>query len=68
MEDNSLDSTFYDTVTRYQQAEALENAAAILEKWTDLAHLAEPIHRVRRALLTHDTLVTSSTSDTYRTH
>lgn len=50
MED-SLDSTFHDTVTAYQQAEALENAAAILEKWADLAHLADPLHKARRVLL-----------------
>ena len=49
--DNSLDSTFYDTVTTLQKVEALENAAAILEKWTDLAPLAEPLHKAQRALL-----------------
>ena len=67
MEDNSLDSKFYDIVTAYQQAEALENAAGILEKWADLAHLAEPLHRARRELLTHDTPITSDTSDTFNT-
>lgn len=67
MED-SLDSTFYDTVTALQKVEALENAAAILEKWTELAPLAEPLHRARRALLAHDTPITSNTFDTYSTH
>lgn len=55
MED-SLDSTFYDTVTALQKVEALENAAAILEKWTDLAPLAEPLHKARRVLLASDML------------
>ena len=60
MED-SLDSTFYETVTALQKVEALENAAAILEKWTDLAPLAKTLRDAQRNLY-------KSVADTDGTH
>lgn len=67
MED-SLDSTFYDTVTALQQTEALENAISILQKWRELAPLAEPLERKRRSLLSFDVAYTDLTDDTDHTH
>lgn len=50
----SLDSTaFYDTVTAYQEVEALSNAITLLDKWRDLSKLAEPLREKQRELLEH---------------
>lgn len=50
---NSLDSKFHETVTAYQQVEALSNAIAILAQWRDLSELAKPLEEKRRNLLAH---------------
>ena len=50
---DSLDSMFHETVTKYQQVEALSNAIAILGQWRDLSELSEPLKAKRRDLLAH---------------
>lgn len=47
----SLDSKFHETVTAYQEAEALSCAIAILTQWRDLAPLAEPLKKTQQELL-----------------
>ena len=46
----SLDSMFQ-TVTAYQQLEALNYAIAILEHWNDLKGLTEPLQAKQKELL-----------------
>lgn len=50
---NSLDSMFHETVTVYQQAEALSCAIAILEQWRDLEELAKPLKVKQKELIEH---------------
>lgn len=59
---DSLDSTFHETVTAYQQAEALSNAISILAQWRDLSELALPLKAKRDDILGH---VTQRASKTY---
>lgn len=50
---NSLDSKFHETVTTFQQVEALNNTIGILEQWRDLAELALPLKDKQGELLAH---------------
>lgn len=43
--------TIYEAITAAQQAEALENAAAILCKWGELQPLSKPLENKRRELV-----------------
>ena len=58
---NSLDSKFHETVTTFQQVEALNNAIGILEQWRDLSPLAEPLKDKRGELLAHTPQRTAET-------
>lgn len=62
---DSLDSTFHETVTAYQEVEALGNAIAILEKWRDLSELSEPLRTKQHELLAH---MPQRTAEAYETH
>lgn len=62
---NSLDSKFHETVTAYQEVEALSNAIAILAQWRDLSELAKQLEEKRRDLLAH---MPHGTDETYRTY
>lgn len=46
-----MDTNIYDTTTAYQKAEALECAIAILERWTELQPLTDPLKKERERLV-----------------
>ena len=46
-----METNIYDTITAYQKAEALECAIAILERWTELQPLIDPLKRERERLV-----------------
>lgn len=50
MKQRNTEEQFYETVTAYQQIEALGNAARILEGWTDLQPLAKTLRDAQRNL------------------
>lgn len=52
-----VDSTFYDTITLHQKAEALECAITILERWRELQVLTDPLKKE------HDRLVREAVKD-----
>ena len=44
-------NTIYDAITLHQEAEALECAIAILERWTELQPLTDPLKKERERLV-----------------
>lgn len=45
-----MSESIYEVISKYQMIEALEQAANILESWTDLLPLAEPIRKAQQDL------------------
>ena len=46
-----MEANVYDTITIHQKAEALECAIAILERWTELQPLTDPLKKERERLV-----------------
>lgn len=46
-----MEANVYDTITIHQKAEALECAIAILERWTELEALTDPLRKEHGRLL-----------------